>query len=78
MIALRHLPTLLNVDVDVDVDLARSWRVVGSNPIWDSHFSEFVFLCAFPISKIPKLLASPPPTNRGSINEEGCWCSDSE
>ena len=38
--------------------LARSWRVVGSNPIWDSHFSNFVFLRAFPISKIPKLLVS--------------------
>ena len=25
--------------------LDRSWRVVGSNPIWDSHFSEFVSLC---------------------------------
>ena len=64
--------------------LDRSWRVVGSNPIWDSHFSEFVFLRAFAISKIPKLLVSPPlptpspPNIKGSINEEGCWRSNSE
>ena len=28
----------------------RSWRVVGSNPIWDSDFSEYTFIPEFTLS----------------------------
>ena len=41
MIALRHLPTLLNVDVDVDVDEGRIFQLGGVGGGWGEHLVGF-------------------------------------